>query len=271
MLPGPAGNNVAMMPRRPYIFLTLFLLSSLPAFPADGTAPRTATVVRFDDPFHDPYRPAELHAVPGNLRRIGQFHFGQQPFAHENPLRNEWLTLKYFFGIKSDIDLRPSHETGHRPNEGHKDSGYVKRLAAWWEAEQFKDPDHLYSFPESRPFRFYQDNIAVLDGTPLDSGGMNGPWNFRRAKRLLSYATETNACPMFIHCNAGEGRTGTALAIIAYSIYGVSMDAAILLARHEDGTLGPGEIQVKFLKAFAAAHPFPGFFWPKVHPDCIRQ
>lgn len=65
---------------------------------------------------------------------------------------------------------------------------------------------------------------------------------------FLRLVTDTRNCPVFVHCEAGKGRTGIMVACYRISVEGWDTERAIIEARSYGLTL---ESQVKFIRNFS--------------------
>lgn len=83
-------------------------------------------------------------------------------------------------------------------------------------------------------------NVAILDNTAPTTAQM---------KQFLDFATDPANTPCYVHCEAGKGRTGVAVACYRMAVEGWTLDRAIGDAQHFGLSLSN---QVEFLTQFAA-------------------
>ncbi len=213
-----------------------------------------------------PYGSARAHALPENLRRVGQFYFSGQPHRNTDPFLDEWATLKTFFGIRTNINLRMPYES-HYGNESSLEKGYLDWLNRLWGARIFDDPRSRLPHGGAVPLTV-TTAFSTHDFAPLDEFAEDAKWTFRRAEELLRFYTIPGMCPVLTHCHAGMGRTGQAQALVSYALFGEDMEESISSMRASGGA--PNDSQIRFLQAFARKHP-RGYLADQVPAECLNE
>ena len=261
----------------------VFALNSA-VYAADGNAPRAVRVDHINDwaaqnhsTIADPNNSGIQRLLPNNFRRIDNFYFSAQPNPDRpsrrqpyDPSQDQWLTLKDLYQVYIDIDFRPSNEVGSNDiNEDAQTIGYVEYLMAQWQTGMFELP--YGGELNSGVFTLsIHSEFSVPDGHPLTPfGKLGSPFDFSLARNFLDLMAK-NGCGVIIHCHEGQGRTGSAEALIAYGIYGVPMAYAINLSQPPNHNGWIDSWQEAFLMDFAKYNP-PGYKWSSWNRSCQHQ
>ena len=92
-------------------------------------------------------------------------------------------------------------------------------------------------------------NIAIKDGDVLTAD---------QANQFLKFVTDAKNQPVHVHCAAGIGRTGIAVALYRYSVEGWPMEKAIEEAKLFKSS-GVNKKQTSWLLKWAAEHSIGGY------------
>lgn len=199
---------------------------------------------------------SDLKDLP-NARSIDQYIFTAQPF-HDN-----WVNLFKNYRVISVMNLRREFDDNGLANPvSSKDQPYK----VWQSLGEDRPDGHFrYFWKKSwvgNPTQSLPDfsEVAIDDFRP--AGVCKGPpdrhnlptqCDHTRILKILKIFANPANCPIIIHCHAGKGRTGTAMAALLFAFYNSDMGSAIGFANNHGAAINTG--QAAYLNAFARDLP----------------
>ncbi len=145
--------------------------------------------------------------------------------------------LRNDYNIKLIISLRPREEGGSKP-ELNRDG----KIAKLFNKEVADVSDQMEVWRPS-------GGRGIKDGTAPSMGQMGEIFReFRKLGRVNAERAQEGLAPwkVFLHCNAGKGRTGAVVAAIRIAFYGVPWEEALCDAL----SYGLSDEQVRFVRRF---------------------